>query len=74
MALPRYEYHAIPLDGSELRQEAEQHFGGKNCVYRLPLVPLGQRNVLAHTIRMVKWSDEFLRLPVFGDSTMSIST
>ena len=29
-------------------------------------------NVLAHTIWMVKWSDEFLRFPVFGD-IMSIS-
>ena len=70
-ALPWNEYHALPLEGSELRRETDQHFGRKNCVHRFPLVPLGQKNVVPHIIWMVKWSDEFLRLPVFSDSIMS---
>ena len=65
LALPLNEYHSLPLEGSKLRRKTEQHFVKRNCAYRFPLIRLGYRNVLAHTIWMVKWSDEFLRYPVY---------
>ena len=60
LALPWNEYHALPLEGYELRRKIELHFEGRNFAYRFPLIPLGQKNVLAHTILLVKWPDEFL--------------